>query len=331
MLGKYSSPHLYVPGNEPGTGTMIDLANLAGAMWIDLDTGDMWDQGDVGAPSWFADEARGINESNQIVGNALNGIESERVFVLENPLGPNPIFKLLPRLDDLNVWGLAINDNGVVVGTGGADRCVGSANRSALHSRWYSRPGSFGITRARGNQHSWGHCGWRDGWRAWWGCHFTHWNYPDGSFIYGQNGVDGVHIFEGHDFGGINDSRQISGSRPSTGRGRNRVPGGTVRFQYDPDGENLEDRLVADPFIAESGNDLFSDVNEGGDVAFKLAERTFTWKDLKTPVPTRLINSSCLPRPTTKPNGWPATGPSPMESTIKDRLSFVVMARLDSF
>ncbi len=289
VLGKYSSPHLYVPGNEPGTGTMIDLANLAGAMWIDLDTGDMWDQGDVGAPSWFADEARGINESNQIVGNALNGIESERVFVLENPLGPNPIFKLLPRLDDLNVWGLAINDNGVVVGTGGAQIVVLDPRTDPP----YTPVGipvpdlSESLGPEEINIHGDIVVGATVGGLG--GAVISPIGInPDGSFIYGQNGVDGVHIFEGHDFGGINDSRQISGSRPSTGRGRNRVPGGTVRFQYDPDGENLEDRLVADPFIAESGNDLFSDVNEGGDVAFTIGRAYVYLEGLENPGPYAL-------------------------------------------
>ena len=107
--------------------------------------------------------------------------------------------------------------------------------------------------------------------------------HDDGSLNYEQAAEN---YFEGLGFYGINDSRQISGSFPGSGRGRNRLPGGTTRFQYDPD---AVDRLVADPFISESGDDYFSDVNEFGDVAFTKGGRAFVYLEgLDNPGPYAL-------------------------------------------
>ena len=112
VLGKYSNPHLFV--DVPNTpGLMYDINNLNGAMWRDLETNDMWDQTTT---PFIADGATGINENNQIVGTAYVPNGPDRVYVLEDPLGPNPLFKLLPEFGD-GVWGNAINADGVVVGT----------------------------------------------------------------------------------------------------------------------------------------------------------------------------------------------------------------------
>ena len=88
VLGKYSNPHLYVSGVN--SGIMLDLNGLNGATWIDLATGAVWNQTTT---PWIADGATGINESNQIVGTVSDAIGPDRVYVLEDPLGPTPVFK----------------------------------------------------------------------------------------------------------------------------------------------------------------------------------------------------------------------------------------------
>ncbi len=257
-LGKYSNPHLFV--DVPNTpGLMYDINNLPDAMWIDLKTGDMWDQATT---PWIADGATGINESNQIVGTAYVPNGPDRVYVLENPLGTNPVFKLLPGFGN-GVRGNAINADGVVVGTAEGQIVVFDprTDPNPYAPVGISAPVDLtgGLSEAQEiNVHGdivtpTGHIVSPAGYLL------------DGSFNYEQASV---YYYDGYLFYGINDSRQICGSRPSTGRGRNQQSGGTVRFQYDPDATSEGDRLVVDALIGDSTAPHFCDVNEFGDVAF---------------------------------------------------------------
>jgi hypothetical protein len=250
----------YQPARLFAAGLAQDLNDL-GAYWLDLDTG-------LETTDWAASEAFGINENNQIVGTAshIAGLEAERVFVLNDPLGPQPSFVLLPRFG--NNWnrGRAINDLGVVVGYDGgqvlvfdplatppyAPAVIPAAtepmeinNAGVIVTRnWTLGEGGYVISPAGTN--------------------------PDGSYNY--SGADVDFIAE-HEFYGINDSGMISGFRYRTGggHGRNATPlrnGGPLRFTYleygDRPAENDDALLLVDDF----GESYFCDVNEFGDVAF---------------------------------------------------------------
>ena len=101
------SPYLY----DYTTGIKHDLNQLSGASWIDLE-----DQANE-TGQWTVWHCNGINELNQIIGTASHdsGTESDRNFVLNDPLGLSPVFELLPTsVLDGSTYNVCINDLGEV-------------------------------------------------------------------------------------------------------------------------------------------------------------------------------------------------------------------------
>ena len=97
---------------DHATRTRLDPSDPAyNATWIDLeDNGDETGQ-------WLVYHCNGINESNQIIGTAshVSGAEANRNFLLNDPLGPAPLFELIPRSTlDANQAFVCINDLGQV-------------------------------------------------------------------------------------------------------------------------------------------------------------------------------------------------------------------------
>jgi hypothetical protein len=97
---------------DHATGIRLDLDDpFYGATWIDLE-----DQVDE-TGQWIVYHCNGINESDQIIGTAshISGLEANRNFVLNDPLGPAPVFELIPKnVLDGSTYNVCINDVGEV-------------------------------------------------------------------------------------------------------------------------------------------------------------------------------------------------------------------------
>ena len=224
------------------TGRMYDLNHLDNtAEWVDLETNSP-------TVEWFAQNATGINESNQIVGTATNIDPNvvNRYYVLHDPLGPNPTFQLLSSFGNTDTsFSGRINDHGVVVGKlSGGVIVYDPANN-------YEPVDTGGTIPPRDINN-------------------------DGVIVCGGGDVPAqiiepiglgyvVHEFPEFQplaFSGINDLGIVTGFQFETGRGRNKVPGGPIRFDFERYQQNPT--TVPELLITAGGYNF----NWGGDVNF---------------------------------------------------------------
>ncbi len=230
------------------TGRMYDLNHLDNtAEWVDLETNSP-------TVEWFAQNATGINESNQIVGTATNIDPNvvNRYYVLHDPLGPNPTFQLLSSFGNTDTsFSGRINDHGVVVGKlSGGVIVYDPANN-------YEPVDTGGTIPPRDINN-------------------------DGVIVCGGGDVPAqiiepiglgyvVHEFPEFQplaFSGINDLGIVTGFQFETGRGRNKVPGGPIRFDFERYQQNPT--TVPELLITTGGYNFNwrGDVNFFGDIYF---------------------------------------------------------------
>lgn len=229
---------------------MINLNELPGVTWTDMETFGSWD-GTVSP--WIAIEASGITETNafgeiQIVGTAIHPDFEHRAFVLTISPVAAPQFLLLKHGGAGGNGGSAINDLGVVVANGDSNNAVVVFDPATSYE-----PVEVWVGTEVQEINNWGTI-------------VTRFGASNGGFVItpGNNGYVDANVDEiGADLYGVNDYDVVCGHSSGSGKGKNRDPGGIVSYPY-----AFPHTASSDDVIDPDGVGYFCDVNSSGSVCY---------------------------------------------------------------